>query len=97
MPRIASLARTWILERLVLEPFGGESDLASILQQQIPVGRDQVRHGSAVPDVPVQPQPTGHGVNHPLAAGAILAEDRRTGVDILVARRVQERRLCLTL
>jgi hypothetical protein len=36
-------------------------------------------------------------VNHPLAAGAILAEDRRTGVDILVARRVQERRLCLTL
>ncbi|HKS07611.1 MAG TPA: hypothetical protein VJR92_15010 [Gemmatimonadaceae bacterium] len=67
MPRIASLARKWILERLELQARFGKSNATPILEQQFTIAGDQVRHRSAVPDVSMHPQTAGHRVDHAIA------------------------------
>ena len=67
MPGVASSTRAGILQRLVLQPFGWNTDGSPILEQELPVRRHEVRHRPAEPDMAMEPQPAIHGVDHPIA------------------------------
>ena len=67
MPRVTMDARTGVLERLVLQPIGGDADRSPICEQSLAIGRDEVRESASLPNVPVQPEPTVHGEDHSVA------------------------------
>lgn len=69
MPRIATYARSRILQRLELETGLPEADPRAESEQSLTIGRHEVRHLAPFPDVAVQPQTAIHRVNHPRAAG----------------------------
>jgi hypothetical protein len=73
VPRFATLARAWILERFVLQASKGKTHRASIFDQALAIGGDQVRHGATLPDMAMEPQAAIHRVDHPLSATRELA------------------------
>lgn len=73
MPRVPSITGARILQWLVLKSGGGKPHAATVLEQQLAVGRHQVRHEAASPDVPVHPEPAVHGEDHSLSAKHELA------------------------
>ncbi len=64
MPRIVEFAGARISQGLELKTGGCEADGRAVLEQALSVGRDQVCHGSPLPSVPVEPQPSIHGMDH---------------------------------
>jgi len=44
-----------------------QADGASVGEQQLAIGRDEVRHSSILPQMAMEPQPTIHGVDHSIA------------------------------
>jgi hypothetical protein len=66
MPRIATFASTRVFEGLVLQSLVGHSDVLTEYQELCLVGRYEVRHRPAFPHMPVQPEPSVHGVDHPI-------------------------------
>lgn len=79
VPRGATNVDTGVLERFELQASFGEPHYATILQQALAVGGYQMRHGLAAPDVPVQPEPTVHGVDHTVATSRKLSIDCSRG------------------
>ena len=73
MPCVASNTRAGVLQWLVLQPFRWNTDGSPILEQELPVRRDEVRHRPAEPDMAMEPQPAIHGVDHPIAPARELA------------------------
>jgi len=67
MPRRAADPRSRILERLELESLWRQAHSPCVLQQSCAVSGDQVRHGCALPDVAMKPEPTVHREDHPLS------------------------------
>jgi hypothetical protein len=57
-----------VLERLELQLVERETYALTIGQKALPVDGYEVRHGTTLPHVAVEPEPTVHGVDHPLAA-----------------------------
>lgn len=76
MPRIATNARSRILERFVLEALGWYPHLPAVGKQAFAVGRHEVGHLASLPDVSVKPEAARHGVDHPFATRAKFAEER---------------------
>ena len=74
MPGIASNPGARIFERLVLKSLGGNSDEASVGEESLSVGRDEMREGPPLPCVAMEPKATVHGVDHSLAAEAEFAK-----------------------
>ncbi len=74
VPSLASGSRARILERFVLKPFGRKSGDSTIREQQIAVGGDEVRHLAPLPDMPMEPEATIHGVDHSLASRSEFAK-----------------------
>ena len=68
MPGIFSFAGTRIFEGLELEPLQGKPDLATVGKQQLSIGRDEMGHLPSLPNVTVQPEAAGHGVDHSFPA-----------------------------
>jgi len=68
VPRIATDARSRILQWLELEAGLPEPDGRAEAEQSLTVGGHEVRHLAPFPDVAVQPQTAIHRVNHPCAA-----------------------------
>jgi hypothetical protein len=68
VPRIATYARSRILQRLELETGLPEADRRAESEQSLTIGGHEVRHLAPFPDVAVQPQTAIHRVNHPSAA-----------------------------
>ena len=76
VPRVALLVGARILQRFELEPFRRKANPGAVGQQTLTIGRNQVRHWAAEPDVPVEPQAAFHRVDHPIAAAFELREGR---------------------
>lgn len=72
MPRIAALTAARVLERMILQPFGGNADARTPGQEPLTIHGDQVRHRAPKPHVAVQPEPAVHCVQHSLATRAEL-------------------------
>jgi hypothetical protein len=68
VPRVATYARSRILQRLELETGRPEPDRRAESEQSLTIGRHEVRHLAPFPDVAMQPQTAIHRVNHPGAA-----------------------------
>jgi hypothetical protein len=68
MPRVASHAATWILERFVLQAGTWKTHRASIGDQALAIGGDEVRHWVTLPEMAMEPQAAIHRVNHPLTS-----------------------------
>jgi hypothetical protein len=84
VPGIATHSGTRILERLVLQSPGGEADGASVLEESLAIGGDEMRHPLAAPDMPVQPEASIHRVNHPIPALLELEVGRGRRCEICV-------------
>jgi hypothetical protein len=67
MPRITSSSSARVLERLVLEAGDWKTHRAAIFDETLAVGRNEVGHCTASPDVAMEPQTATHRVDHPLA------------------------------
>jgi hypothetical protein len=67
VPGIAPKPRARVLERLELQSGRRDPYRFAIAQQTLSVGRYQVRHRSALPDVSMQPEAAVHGVDHPFS------------------------------
>lgn len=67
MPCFATGSRARILEGLELEPLNRNSDAASVREEALSVGRDEMRERPSLPYVPVEPEAAIHGVNHSFA------------------------------
>ena len=67
MPGVAPDSGAGILQGLELESVVGQTDGAAIGEQQLAIGRHQVRHPSSLPQVAMQPEAAIHGVDHPIA------------------------------
>ena len=67
MPGVAANPRPRILERLELKPTFRQPDGASILDQALSVGRNEMRHAVPLPQVTMEPEPTIHRVDHSVA------------------------------
>jgi hypothetical protein len=76
VPRFADLSRPWVLERLVLQALGRQSHARAVREQSRAIGRHEVRHGPALPNVAMEPETTVHSVDHSLPARRELPEDR---------------------
>jgi hypothetical protein len=74
MPGVATNAGTRILEGLELEALGGNSGSASVGEEALSVGRDEMRQEPSLPDVPMEPEAALHGVDHSVATGVELAK-----------------------
>lgn len=74
MPGVATDAGTRVLERLELESFGGNADSASVGEEALSVGRDEVRQEPSLPHVAMEPEAAIHGVDHSVATGVELAK-----------------------
>jgi hypothetical protein len=78
MPRVASSAGAWVLERFVLKSREWETNGSTVLDQTLATGGNEVSHRTAFPDVTVKPQTAVHRVDHTftskreLAIGAIV-------------------------
>jgi hypothetical protein len=68
MPRVTSHAGTWILEWFVLEAGHWKSHGASIFDQTLSIGGDEVCHWATPPEMAMEPQAATHRVNHPLTS-----------------------------
>jgi hypothetical protein len=75
VPGVSTNAAARILERFELERFGGDAHTPAIGEEQCSVRGDEVRHGPPLPYVSMEPQTAIHGVDHPIAPGAKLAND----------------------
>ena len=84
MPGVATDAGAWVLERLVLQAPHGETDGASVLEEPLAIRGNEMRHALATPDMPVQPEPSVHRVNHPVSAPLELEVRRAWHGDIRV-------------
>ena len=70
MPGRNAHAGVRILERLVLEPAGKETEGAAELQQPLPVGAHKMDHRLLIDLVPMKPNAAAQGEFHPLAAAS---------------------------
>src|SRR6185437_5120575 len=77
-------------ERFVLETGSGEAHVTSVLHQSVTIGRHEMRHRAAFPDVPVQPQSAVHREDHPLPARDELAIQTIVRVGALRGRRTAQ-------
>jgi hypothetical protein len=68
MPCIAPDACSRILERLELQAGGGQTNNAAIFDQAFAIARDKVCHGATLPNMAMEPEPSIHRVDHPLAS-----------------------------
>ena len=67
MPGVPANAGARILERLVLQAGLWQAYRASVIKEALAVGRHEVRHLAPLPHVTVEPEPSVHRVDHPLA------------------------------
>jgi len=67
VPSVAAKPGAGILQRLELESVLRQADGASVGEQQLAIGRDEVRHSSILPQMAMEPQPAIHGVDHSIA------------------------------
>jgi hypothetical protein len=80
VPGVTADAGAWVLERLVLQASGGEPHGAPVLEEELAVRGNEMRHPLAPPDVTVQPEAAVHRVDHSLSAPLELAvRNRWTG------------------
>jgi hypothetical protein len=77
MPGVAANAGAWVLEWLVLQASGGEAHRAPVLEEELAVRGNEVRHPLAPPDVAVQPEAAVHRVDHSVSAPLELEIQRR--------------------
>ena len=68
MPCLAVRAGSGILERLVLQASFGQADAASVCEESLAIGGDEMRHRTPFPDVAVQPQAAIHRMQHPVSS-----------------------------
>jgi hypothetical protein len=68
MPCVAADAGARILEWLVLQASGGEPHGAPVLEEELAVRGNEMRHPLAPPDVAVQPEAAVHRVDHSVSA-----------------------------
>ena len=66
MPCIAEPSRARILKRFVLQSAGRDSSVFPVLQQERNIGRNKMCHGAALPDMSMEPEPSGHRIYHPV-------------------------------
>jgi hypothetical protein len=74
MPGVPTDPGTRILERLELKSLGRNSDAASVGEESLSISRDKVRETSSLPDMPMEPEATIHGVDHSVATRAEFAK-----------------------
>jgi hypothetical protein len=67
MPGVASQSGARIFEWLELKARRRDTDCGTVAYETFAVSRDQVRHWPPLPQVPMQPEATVHGVDHSLA------------------------------
>ena len=80
MPRVAPIPRPGVLQRFVLETRGRQSHGAAVGEQALAIGRDEMGHRAALPDMAMEPETAVHRVDHPLATVVELAiQGFRTG------------------
>lgn len=84
MPGFAQFTGPRVFERLVLQAFRWQADSRAIREQLVAIGRDEMRHRAAAPDVPMQPQAAFHREDHPLAARCEFAVGRLCRITIVV-------------
>ena len=72
MPCIASDACSRILERLELQAGDGQTNNAAIFDQAFAIARDEVCHGTTLPNMAMEPEPSIHRVDHSLASKSEL-------------------------
>jgi 1-acyl-sn-glycerol-3-phosphate acyltransferase len=73
VPRVASHAGAWILERAILQTFRRDSDRDAVGEQEGLVRRHEMREPTSLPQMAVQPQPTIHGVDHSFTTFRVFA------------------------
>lgn len=73
MPRGAPNTGARVLQWLELQPFARKARRPAVLEQEFAVCRNEVCHRAAEPDMAMKPQPTIHGVDHPVAPARELA------------------------
>jgi hypothetical protein len=80
VPGVTADAGAWVLERLVLKASGWEAHGPPVLEEELAVGGNEMRHPLAPPNMAVQPEAAVHRVDHPVSAPLELAVwRRRTG------------------
>jgi len=77
VPRVSANAGAGILQRFELKATWRQTNRASVSQQQLAIGGDQVRHSVAFPHVPVQPESPIHRERHSIATAAEFSVARR--------------------
>jgi hypothetical protein len=77
VPRITPQSGSWILERLELQSFSGETNLPAIGKQPLAICRYEMRHRVPFPAMAMEPESTVHCEDHPIEAPAELAVRRR--------------------
>lgn len=78
MPCIAPYARARVLQRLELQPIGGNANSSAIREETLAIGRYQMRHGAPLPHMSMEPEAAIHGVNHSLSPRPKLPKVYRT-------------------
>ena len=82
VPSVASLTRARIAQRFELQATRRNAQGHAVRQQPLAIGTHQMHHGSAEPDVPMQPDTAVHRVDHAVAALDELAcSDRTVGLE----------------
>ncbi len=67
MPSLTLLSVARIFERVMLQALERKSDACAPAEQAIAIDRDQMRHRTTEPDVPMQPEPAIHRMSHSVA------------------------------
>ena len=79
MPGMPRLVGPWISEGLELQPVGRNTHRCAVGQESGLVRRDEMRHRTPFPDVPMQPQPAIHRVDHSVAPANELTQRISSG------------------
>jgi hypothetical protein len=72
MPGVSPLTSPWVTQWLELQSRFWQSSTNAVFQQSITVCGHQMRHGSPLPSMAMQPQATVHRVDHPVAPSGKL-------------------------
>ena len=64
VPCVSSYTGTWIFQRLKLESFRRNSNNAPVLEQELSIGRNEMRHRVAFPAMSMEPEAPIHRVDH---------------------------------
>ena len=67
MPGVAPDSSARILEWLELEPVFPQTDGSAVIEEELAIGRDEVREAFSLPQVAMEPEATIHGVDHSIA------------------------------